>query len=138
MPRQTYRTRYPTALKDARGNRRGFPDGLLWTNTVGLYYIQALQEAGLTGLYVPVRFDRHARHLHKGTVEVVVKCGIAVRASDGFVIGEIIGEEPPDGEYLMTDGMICIQQPSQELLQGVDVTDQEFLNPVSDTFDALV
>lgn len=138
IARQTYRTRYPTAAKDAHGNRRGFPDGLLWTNTVGLYYIQALQEAGLTGLYVPVRFDRHARHLHKGTVEVVVKCGIAVRASDGFVIGEIIGEESPDGEYLMTDGMICIQQPSQELLQGVDVTDQEFLNPVSDTFDALV
>ena len=138
IARQTYRTRYPTALKDARGNRRGFPDGLLWTNLVGWHYIQALKEAGLTGLYVPVRFDRHARHLHKGTVEVVVKCGIAVRASDGFVIGEVIGEEPADGEYFMRDGMICIQQPSQELLQGVDVTDQEFLNPVSDTFDALV
>ena len=138
IARQTYRTRYPTAAKDAHGNRRGFPDGLLWTNPVGLYYIEALKEAGLTGLYVPVRFNRHARHLHKGTVEVVVKCGIAVRASDGFVIGEVIGEEPADGEYFMRDGMICIQQPSQELLQGVDVTDQEFLNPVSDTFDALV
>jgi hypothetical protein len=138
IARQTYRTRYPTAAKDAHGKRRGFPDGLLWTNTVGLYYIQALKEAGLTGLYVPVRFDRLARHLHKGTMEIVIKCGIAIRASDGFVIGEVIGEEPPDGEYLMTDGMICIQQPSQELLQGIDVTDEEFLNPVSDTFDALV
>jgi hypothetical protein len=38
----------------------------------------------------------------------------------------------------MTDGMICIQQPSQELLQGIGVTDEEFLNPVSDTFDAPV
>jgi hypothetical protein len=138
IARQTYRTRYPTAAKDARGNRRGFPDGLLWTNTVGLYYIQALKEAGLTGLYVPVRFDRHARHLCKGTAEVVVKCGMAIRASDGFIIGEVIGEEPPDGEYLMRGGTICIQEPSPELLQGIDVTDEEFLNPVSDTFDALV
>lgn len=138
IARQTYRTRYPTAAKDAHGNRRGFPDGLLWTNTVGLYYIQALKEAGLTGLYVPVRFDRHARHLHKGALEIVVKCGIAIRACDGFVIGEVIGEEPPDGEYFMKDGMICIQQPSMELLQGIDDTDEEFLNPVSDTFDALV
>jgi hypothetical protein len=138
IARQTYRTRYPTAAKDARGNRRGFPDGLLWTNTVGLYYIQALKEAGLTGLYVPVRFDRHARHLCKGTAEVVVKCGMAIRASDGFIIGEVIGEEPPDGEYFMRGGTICIQEPSPELLQGIDVTDEEFLNPVSDTFDALV
>jgi hypothetical protein len=138
IARQTYRTRYPTAAKDARGNRRGFPDGLLWTNTVGLYYIQALKEAGLTGLYVPVRFDRHARHLCKGTAEVVVKCGMAIRASDGFIIGEVIGEEPPDGAYLMRGGTICIQEPSPELLQGIDVTDEEFLNPVSDTFDALV
>ena len=138
IARQTYRTRYPTAAKDAHGNRRGFPDGLLWTNTVGLYYIQALKEAGLTGLYVPVRFDRHARHLHKGTLEIVVKCGMAIRACDGFMIGEVIGEEPPDGEYFMKDGMICIQQPSQELLQGIDDTNEEFLNPVSDTFDALV
>lgn len=138
IARQTYRTRYPTAAKDAHGNRRGFPDGLLWTNTVGLYYIEALKEAGLTGLYVPVRFDRHARHLGKGSVEVVVKCGMAIRASDGFVIGEVIGEEPPDGEYFMKDGMICIQQPSMELLQGIDDTMEEFLNPVSDTFDALV
>jgi len=139
IARQTYRTRYPTAAKDAHGNRRGFPDGLLWTNTVGLYYIEALKEAGLTGLYAPVRFDRHARHLCKGRVEIVVKCGIAVRACDGFIIGEVIcHEEPPDGEYFMSDGMICIQQPSQELLQGIDDTNEEFLNPVSDTFDALV
>jgi len=138
IARQTYRTRYPTAAKDAHGNRRGFPDGLLWTNTVGLYYIQALKEAGLTGLYVPVRFDRHARHLGTGTVEVVVKCGMAIRASDGFVIGEVIGEEPPDGEYFMKDGMISIQEPSPELLQGISETDEEFLNPVSDTFDAPV
>ena len=138
IARQTYRTRYPTAAKDAHGNRRGFPDGLLWTNTVGLYYIQALKEAGLTGLYVPVRFDRHARHLGTGTVEVVVKCGMAIRASDGFVIGEVIGEEPPDGEYFMKDGMISIQEPSPELLQGICETDEEFLNPVSDTFDAPV
>jgi hypothetical protein len=136
IARQTYRTRYPTAAKDTHGNRRGFPDGLLWTNTVGLYYIQALKEAGLTGLYVPVRFDRHARHLGTGTVEVVVKCGMAIRASDGFVIGEVIGEEPPDGQYFMKDGMISIQEPSPELLQGI--CDEEFLNPVSDTFDAPV
>jgi hypothetical protein len=138
IARQTYRTRYPTAAKDAHGNRRGFPDGLLWTNTVGLHYIQALKEAGLTGLYVPVCFDRQARHLCKGTVEVVVKCGIAIRACDGFVIGEVIGEEPPDGEYFMTDGMVCIQEPSPELLQSLCETDEEFLNPVSDTFDALM
>jgi hypothetical protein len=138
IARQTYRTRYPTAAKDAHGNRRGFPDGLLWTNTVGLYYIQALKEAGLTGLYLPVRFDRHARHLHKGTLEIVVNCGMVIRACDGFIIGEAIGEEPPDGEYFMKDGMICIQQPSQELLESIDDTDEEFLNPVSDTFDALV
>jgi hypothetical protein len=137
IARQTYRTRYPTAAKDAHGNRRGFPDGLLWTNTVGLHYIQALKEAGLTGLYVPVRFDRHARHLGAGTMEVVVKCGMAIRASDGFVIGEVIGEEPPDGEYFMKDGMISIQEPSPELLQGICETDEEFLNPVSDTFGAL-
>lgn len=137
IARQTYRTRYPTAAKDIHGNRRGFPDGLLWTNPVGLHYIEALKEAGLTGLYVPVRFDRHARHLHRGTVEVVVKCGMAIRASDGFVIGEVIGEEPPDGDYFLKDGMICIQQPSQELLQGIDDANEEFLNPVSDTFDAL-
>jgi hypothetical protein len=136
IARQTYRTRYPTAAKDAHGNRRGFPDGLLWTNTVGLYYIQALKEAGLTGLYVSVRFDRHARHLGTGTVEVVVKCGMAIRASDGFVIGEVIGEEPPDGEYFMKDGMISIQEPSPELLQSI--CDEEFLSPVSDTFDAPV
>jgi hypothetical protein len=136
IARQTYRTRYPTAAKDAHGNRRGFPDGLLWTNTVGLYYIQALKEAGLTGLYVAVRFDRHARHLGTGTVEVVVKCGMAIRASDGFVIGEVIGEEPPDGEYFMKDGMISIQEPSPELLQSI--CDEEFLSPVSDTFDAPV
>jgi hypothetical protein len=135
IARQTYRTRYPTAAKDAHGNRRGFPDGLLWTNTIGLCYIQALKEAGLTGLYVPVRFDRHARHLGTGTMEVVVKCGMAVRACDGFVIGEVIGEEPPDGEYFMKDGMISIQEPSPELLQGIWETDEEFLNPVSDTFD---
>jgi len=135
IARQTYRTRYPTAAKDAHGNRRGFPDGLLWTNTVGLYYIQALKEAGLTGLYVPVRFDRHARHLGKGSVEVVVKCGMAIRASDGFVIGEVIGEEPPDGDYFMMDGIVCIQEPSPELRQGFCETDEEFLNPVSDTFD---
>jgi hypothetical protein len=135
IARQTYRTRYPTAAKDAHGNRRGFPDGLLWTNTVGLCYIQALKEAGLTGLYVPVRFDRHARHLGTGTMEVVVKCGMAIRACDGFVIGEVIGEEPPDGEYFMKDGMISIQEPSPELLQGISETDEEFLNPVSDTFD---
>ena len=138
IARQTYRTRYPTAAKDARGNRRGFPDGLLWTNTVGLYYIEALKEAGLTGLYVPVRLDRHARHLGKGSVEVVIKCGIVIRACDGFVIGEVNGEEPPDGEFVMSNGVICIQQPSMELLQGIDDTDEEFLNPVSDTFEALV
>ncbi len=62
---------------------------------------------------------------------------MAIRACDGFVVGEVIGEEPPDGEYFMTDGMICIQQPSQELLQGIDDANEEFLNPVSETFDAL-
>jgi hypothetical protein len=68
-------------------------------------------------------------------MEVVVKCGMAIRACDGFVIGEVIGEEPPDGEYLMKDGMISIQEPSPELLQGISETDEEFLNPVLDTFD---
>jgi hypothetical protein len=52
------------------------------------------------------------------------------------VIGEVIGEEPPDGEYFMTNGMVCIQEPSPELLQTI--CDEEFLSPVSDTFDALV
>ena len=61
---------------------------------------------------------------------------MAIRASDGFVIGEVIGEEPPDGEYFMKDGMISIQEPSPELLQSI--CDEEFLNPVSDTFDAPV
>jgi hypothetical protein len=60
---------------------------------------------------------------------------MAIRACDGFVIGEVIGEEPPDGEYFMKDGMISIQEPSPELLQGISETDEEFLNPVSDTFD---
>jgi hypothetical protein len=63
---------------------------------------------------------------------------MAIRASDGFIIGEVIGEEPPDGEYFMRGGTICIQEPSPELLQGIDDTNEEFLNPVSDTFDALV
>jgi len=38
----------------------------------------------------------------------------------------------------MTDGMVCIQEPSLELRQGLCEIDEEFLNPVSDTFDALV
>jgi hypothetical protein len=131
IARQTYRTRHTEAQRNLDGRRRGFSDGLLWTNTVGLFYIQALKEAGLTGLYVPVKFDRYSRNLSRATTQVQVTAGAVARKSDGFNIGFVMGQEvPEDGEYTMHDGMICVQEPADELRLGATDVDDELTNPV--------
>lgn len=133
IARQTYRTRHSEAQRNMDGRRRSFSDGLLWTNCVGLMYIQALKEAGLTGLYMPVKFDRYSTSLGRGTIEVKLLGGIVTRKSDNFLIGYTLGEETPeDGDYVMKDGMICVQEPDAELRESADEFDEVFDNPVTD------
>jgi hypothetical protein len=137
VARQTYRTRHSTALRGDDGRRRGFSDGLLWTNTIGLFYIQAMKEAGLTGLYLPVKFDKYSRNLSRGSVQVKVIGGIVERLADGFMIGYVMDEtNPEDGEYTMKDGMLCVQEPSEELTRSILDVEGDFLNPIDLSSDS--
>ena len=130
---QTYRNRYTEAERGESGQRRSYKDGLLWSNTIGLWYIEALKLAGLTGLYLPVKFDRYSADLKTGVIEIRLVGGMVMRKSDGFLIGYVISEETPeDGDYIMEDGIVTITEPSIELTEGATDVDEEYANPVND------
>lgn len=127
--RLTYKSRMTEAQRNENGTFRNYPDGLLWTNTIGVYYIKALEEAGLTGLYVPVQFDRWSRNFSRSSFDVKVIAGVVIRAEDGLMLGTTMNstDDIEDGEYPMVDGMITVREPSAEL--DMDST------LVSDNFD---
>jgi hypothetical protein len=129
--RLTYRGRKTEAQRNPDGSRRSYPDGLLWTNCIGMYYIQALEEAGLTGLYVPVTFDRWSRKYARGNHNVDVILGVVTLHEDGTTLGTTMGDVVvEDGTYTMEDGMITVMEPSDELHRDSTKVDEEFGNPV--------
>ncbi len=129
---QTYRSRHSEAAMSETGLWRGFPDGVLWSSTIGMWYIQALKLAGLTGLYLPVRFDRYSSNLRKGQVEVKITGGVVTRKSDAFPIGYVIYDQPvDDGEYVMEDGIVTITPAAAELTESVTEVDTTYTNPVT-------
>jgi hypothetical protein len=130
IARQTYRTRYTESQKTESGVRRNFPDGLLWTNTIGLFYIKAMKEAGLTGQYAPVKFNRWARNLSRTSVIVNVMDGEVLKKDDGLKIGYVVGDPVSDGEYTVEDGMMCIVEPALELTESATEVDETLDNPV--------
>lgn len=144
---QTYRSRHGEAAKSETGLWRGFADGALWSSVIGMWYIQALELAGLTGLYLPVRFDRYSSNLRKGTVQVIVVGGMVKKLADNTIIGYLIYDKPvpetydedaEDGShkkgdtivYTMEDGIVTIKEPSTELTESVTELDETFTNPV--------
>jgi hypothetical protein len=132
IARQTYKGRKLEAERNDEGMRRGYADGLLWTNTVGLWYIEALKQAGLTGLYLPVRFDRYSNNLSRGIYEVCLIGGVVTLKDNGMMLGYTIGEETPeDGDFTMHDGMICVQEPNPELISSSTDVDDSFSDPVT-------
>jgi hypothetical protein len=135
--RLTYRGRKTQAERGENGRFRNYPDGLLWTNTIGLYYIKALEEAGLTGLYVPVQFDRWSRNLSRGAFDVRVVAGIVLRAEDDMMLGTTFNvlDEVEDGIYPMIDGMITVQAPAAELRAPRNIVNESFDNPMELDFD---
>jgi hypothetical protein len=129
--RLTYRGRKTEARRDSKGQVMGYPDGLLWTNTIGLYYIKAMEEAGLTGLYVPVQFDRWSRNFSRGHFEITITAGLVIKKDDGMVLGTTLThEDVEDGDYPMVDGMITVREPSEELYMDRNVVNERFDNPV--------
>lgn len=129
--RLTYRGRKTEATRNEDGSRRHYPDGLLWTNTIGPYYIKAMEEAGLTGLYVPVQFDRFSRNYSRGTYGITVWFdGNVTITEDGTHLGTLMTEEYVQiGDYTMEDGMITVVEPSEELYMDRNVVNEEFNNP---------
>ena len=129
--RLTYRGRKSQAERSTDGKFRNYPDGLLWTNTVGLYYIKAMELAGLTGLYVPVQFDRWSRNFSRGHFEVSVVAGVVIKKDDGTWLGTTMGQDViEDGNYSMTDGMLTVAEPAAELRLDRAAINEEFDNPV--------
>jgi hypothetical protein len=120
IARQTYRRRHTEARLNQDGTKRSYPDGLLWNKYVGNIYIDALKEAGLTGLYVPVHFDRWSAALKNTTCEVeIMNYGLVRRPEDNFLVGHVGGNDPiRPGVYQMQYGLICVQAPSEELIRS--------------------
>lgn len=129
LARMVYRTRHNNAVSNETGEFRGFNDGLLWTKGIGLYYIQSLKEAGLTGKYQPVKFDRYSQDLKDVDFEAKVCKGLVIRKSDGFEVGYVTGKLPEDGEYNVESGLLVVQEPSPELLAGATEVDESFDHP---------
>lgn len=136
IARQTYRTRYQEGEYGSDLKFRQFSDGLLWTNEIGNYYVAALEEAGLAGLYVPVKFDAASNKLSHLDIRVKVEAGNVTRKSDGFRIGYVVGDQiPEDGEYPMSSGLICVIHPHPELTERFDDINPDYNNPVVDGND---
>lgn len=130
--RLTYRGRKTEARRSENGRRQAYPDGLLWTNTIGLYYIKAMEEAELTGLYVPVQFDRWSRNYSRGTFGITVWFdGNVTITEDGTHLGTLMTNEYVQiGDYNMTNGMVTVKEPSEELYMDRNTINEDFNNPV--------
>jgi hypothetical protein len=128
--RFTYKGRKTEARRNEDGSRRNYPDGLLWTNTVGTWYIKALEAAGLTGLYAPVEFDRWSRNYSRGEYQVNVIGNEVFNAIDGTYFGEVSDPEVTNGNYIMSDGMLTVIEPSTELYEDRNIVDETYSNPV--------
>jgi hypothetical protein len=72
IARRTYAQTYESAPRNDRGTKRGYGDGLLWTNFMAQAYVRAMRAANLTGIYVPVKFDRHASNLRSKSMETLI------------------------------------------------------------------
>jgi hypothetical protein len=104
---QLYRTTYATAPADEFGNRRNFHDGLLWTSALGEHFLNALDNAGLTGktytvLLVPGVDSAIPR-------DVIVSDGqyVSDPAEGGKHIGLVKGGMK-DGKYRLEGGYISV------------------------------
>jgi hypothetical protein len=130
LARMIYRTRHNEAVRNDSGERRGFNDGLLWTKSIGLYYIQALKDAGLTAEYLPIKFDRYSQDLSDIDFEAKVYKGLVIRKSDVFEVGYVVGKLPKDGEYNVEGGLLVVQEAAPELLADATTINEEFDTPV--------
>jgi hypothetical protein len=119
IARRTYSQTYGGALLDEQGDRRKYPDGLLWSDFMAKAYVRAMKTAGLTGVYTPVKFE--GRRI-AGNVQVKLIGGIVKRLSDGHLIGYTLDldNDAPDGEYTMEDGLITVRKASTELTGQVE------------------
>ena len=134
--RITYKGRKSQAERGEDGKFRNYPDGLLWTNTIGGYYIKALEAAGLTGLYVPVMFDRWSRNFSRGHFEVSILSGVVIKKDDGTLLGTTrTAVDVENGNYPMTDGMITVMEPAAELRESRAIVNEEFDNPFELDYD---
>jgi len=134
--RLTYKGRKSQAERGEDGKFRNYPDGLLWTNTIGSHYIKALEAAGLTGLYVPVMFDRWSRNFSRGHFEVSILSGVVIKKDDGTLLGTTrTAVDVENGNYPMTDGMITIMEPAAELRESRSIVNEEFDNPFELDYD---
>ena len=136
--RLTYRGRKDKVERNLDGSAKSYPDGLLWTNALGSYYIKALETAGLTGIYVPVMFDRHSTKYSRGSHPVVVESGLVFHSRDKSLLGKTKGDNVESGSFTMQDGMICIQEPAAEMHEDRTQINEDFDNPVNgfDGFNA--
>jgi hypothetical protein len=97
------------------GTVRGVPDGVFNNNIIYNYYLDALDECGLTGKYLPVDLDQTAlkQRVKDKIFDVVVSDrGVVLRKSDNFWVGTV---DASNGEYRLVNGMLEIRKPSESL-----------------------
>lgn len=119
MKRRTQRYRTPVLNED--GTTRHVPDSAFGNTFVFNLYCEAIEEAGIAGLYVPVEMDACSTHLKRQSVTVRVACGIVYVKADNFLVGFA---NCADGEYTMDGGEILVQEPDLSLTSAAILGDQ--------------
>jgi hypothetical protein len=102
-----YRTEHPTAPVNEEGFTYHVGDGLLWTPSLGLAFLSALREAGLTGHVETVSLNPGCGRFKSIDVQVKVTGGIVQKLDDGKVLGT--ASKVDDGEYKMESGLIVVK-----------------------------
>lgn len=111
MKRRCHRFRTP--MKSEDGSTRHVPDSAFGNTFVFNLYCEAIEEAGIAGLYAPVEMDAVSAHLKAVAVDVRVRQGVVFRKDDNFMVG--LCNTCPDGDFIMDGGEIMVQEPDLSL-----------------------
>jgi hypothetical protein len=120
MKRRCHRFRTP--VKNEDGTTRHVPDSAFGNTVVFNLYCDAVQEAGIAGLYVPVEMDEVSSYLKTQTVDIRSRQGVIFRKDDNFMIG--LCPVCPDGDHTMDGGEIMVQEPDFSLSAAASYGDQ--------------
>jgi hypothetical protein len=63
VARRSYSGTFDAAEKNLDGDKMQYRDGLLWTDFMAKAFVGALKAAELTGIYLPVKFDKYVNNL---------------------------------------------------------------------------